>query len=156
MNLKNSFYVSIAFYISLLVFIYTVSPSDSELNPIQIQKGSTGIISFVFSKNLDGMSETPKMENTSSLEGTITEEISKIQNKISYPPLALEDGLESECEWSITIDSHQKASQVKTIRPCKYKIFDDEFQKVIHDWKFSLPENTVLNIPVSFKIQKEN
>lgn len=123
------------------------------MNKIEINKGSSGFISFVFANNREGMSESPQSENTSSLEGAVAEEINKIRNKISYPPQALEDGLESECEWSIVIDAKQKASQVKTIRPCKYKIFDDEFHRVIQDWNFTLPENTVLQIPVSFKIQ---
>lgn len=123
------------------------------MSKIEINKGSSGFISFVFANNREGMSESPQSENTSSLEGTVAEEINKIQNKISYPPQALEEGLESECEWSIVIDAKQKASQVKTIRPCKYKIFDDEFHRVIQGWNFTLPENTVLQIPVSFKIQ---
>ena len=118
-----------------------------------IQKGSTGILSFVFANNAEGMSQSPQTNRTSSVEGAVSEEINKIRNKISYPLQALEDGLESECEWSIVIDAKQKASQVKTIRPCKYKIFDDEFHRVIQDWNFTLPENTVLQIPVSFKIQ---
>ncbi len=139
-------------YSSIILF-YSLSSKQEDMNKIEIKKGSTGFISFAFANHKEGMSESPQSEKTSSLEGTVAEEINKIRNKISYPPQALEDGLESECEWSIVIDAKQKASQVKTIRPCKYKIFDDEFRRVIQDWNFTLPENTVLLIPVSFKIQ---
>jgi outer membrane biosynthesis protein TonB len=139
----------------VFVILYNLHSKQEDINQIVIQKGSTGFISFVFANNADGMTQPPQTEKISSVEGAISEEINKIRNKISYPAQALEDGLESECEWSIVIDSKQKASQVKTIRACKYKIFDEEFHHVIQDWNFALPENTILHIPISFKIRKE-
>ncbi len=153
MTLKNSFFISISFYAIGIFLFYNLYSKQEETNQIEIQKGSTGFISFVFASHADGMNKSLQAEKISSVEGTIAEEINKIRNKISYPAQALEDGLESECEWSIVIDSKQKASQVKTIRACKYKIFDEEFHRVIQDWNFDLPENTVLQIPVSFKIK---
>jgi outer membrane biosynthesis protein TonB len=153
MNLKDSFLISLLLYAIGLILFYNLNSKQEDTNKIVIQKGSTGILSFVFANNAEGMSQSPQTNRTSSVEGAVSEEINKIRNKISYPLQALEDGLESECEWSIVIDAKQKASQVKTIRPCKYKIFDDEFHRVIQDWNFTLPENTVLQIPVSFKIQ---
>ncbi|MBK8398898.1 MAG: energy transducer TonB [Leptospiraceae bacterium] len=153
MNLKLSFYVSLVFYTCMLIILYSANSKQEDITKIQIQRGTTGFISFVFSNSADGLGQNPKTEKFSSLEGTVAEEIDKIQNKISYPPQALEDGLESECEWSLVIDSRKKASQIKTIHPCKYKIFEEEFRRVISDWEFTLPENTVLQIPVKFKIQ---
>ncbi len=155
MNLKYSFYVSTLVYSCILFLLYSLNSKQEETNQIEIQKGSTGFISFVFASHADGMTQSPQTEKISSVEGAISEEINKIRNKISYPAQALEDGLESECEWSIVIDSKQKASQVKTIRACKYKFFDEEFHHVIQDWNFTLPENTILHIPISFKIRKE-
>lgn len=154
MNLKLSFYVSILLY-AFAIFFLVSSNKQEELNPIELQKGATGIISFVFANPTDGIKQNAITKESHSLEGTIAEEIHKIQNKISYPPQALEDGLESECEWSVVIDPKHKASQIKTIRACRYKIFEEEFYRVIQDWNFPLPENTVLQIPVSFKIKNE-
>lgn len=154
MDLKSSFYTSIMLYASIFLFLSLWGDdSQDDINKIEIQKGTTGFISFVFANRAEGMNQNPQTEKNSSLEGTVSEEISKIRNKISYPPQALEDGLESECEWSIVIDSQKKASQIKIIRPCRYKIFEEEFRRVITDWNFTLPENTILQIPVSFKIQ---
>lgn len=153
MNLKNSFLISLLFYAIGLFLFYNLHSKQEDANQIEIQKGAGGFISFVFANNTEGVNQTQQTDKTSSTEGAVSEEINKIRNKISYPAQALEDGLESECEWSIVIDAKQKASQVKTIRPCKYKIFDEEFYRVIQDWNFTLPENTILEIPVSFKIK---
>ncbi len=152
MTLKYSFLVSIFFY-TILILFYKLNSKQEEIVPIKIQKGSSGLVSFVFANQEEGLNQNQKSENTVNREGAIAEEVSKIQNKISYPPQALEDGLESDCEWSIVINAEQKASQIKTIRPCKYRIFEEEFYHVIHNWNFNLPENTILRIPVSFKIK---
>ena len=156
MNLKLSFYVSILLYAFAIFFLVILSSNkQEELNPIELQKGATGFISFVFSYPTEGIKQNAITKEISSVEGTIAEEIHKIQNKISYPAQALEDELESECEWSVVINAKQKASQIKTLRPCRYKIFEEEFHRVIQDWNFNLPEKTVLQIPVSFKIKNE-
>jgi outer membrane biosynthesis protein TonB len=153
MNLKISFFFSIVLYNCIFLFAYAFIPNLEETNQIKIQKGATGLISFVFVNRNEGVNQDLQTEKSLSIEGTLTEEIDKLRNKISYPVQALEDGLESECEWSVVIDKNQKATQVKTIHACKYKIFEEEFQRVIKDWNFTLPENTILQIPVSFKIR---
>jgi len=155
MNLKSSFYASILLYASIFLFLSLRSDSQDDINKVEIQKGANPNFSFVFSNLTDGIKQNAITKEISSLEGTIAEEIHKIQNKISYPSQALEDGLESECEWSVVIDAKQKASQIKTVRPCRFKIFEEEFHRVIQDWNFTLPEKTVLQIPVSFKIKNE-
>ena len=154
MTLKYSFLVSIFFY-TIIILFYKLNSKQEEMVPIKIQKGSSGLISFAFTSLEEGLNQNQKTENTVNSEGAIAEEVSKIQNKISYPPQALEDGLESDCEWSIVVNAEQKASQIKTVRPCKYRIFEEEFYHVIQNWNFPLPENTILQIPVSFKIKKE-
>ncbi len=155
MDLKISFYVSSLLYLFTLLILSLGRHNQDAINKIEIQKGATGIVSFVFSNPTEGIKQNAITKEISSVEGTIAEEIHKIQNKISYPAQALEDELESECEWSVVINAKQKASQIKTIRPCRYKIFEEEFYRVIQDWNFSLPEKTVLQIPVSFKIKNE-
>ena len=155
MSLKKSFIASSLFYTIGFLLFYVFNSKQEEMVPIKIQKGSSGLISFVFASQEEGLNQNQKTENTINSEGTIAEEVSKIQNKISYPAQALEDGLESDCEWSIVVNAEQKASQIRTVRPCKYRIFEEEFYHVIQNWNFPLPENTILQIPVSFKIKKE-
>ena len=91
MNLKLSFYVSLVFYTCMLIILYSANSKQEDITKIQIQRGTTVFISFVFSNSADGLGQNPKTEKFSSLEGTVAEEIDKIQNKISYPPQALED-----------------------------------------------------------------
>lgn len=152
MKLKNSFYVTIFIYGILLAFPY-FKKENSDFEKIEIEKGSAQILSFVFPNTKNGIGSQDNIKTSDNTEGAISEEVNKIRNKILYPPQALEDGLESDCEWSLQIDANQSAKNIKIIQPCKYKIFEEEFQRVIHNWKFNLPENTSLTIPVSFKIK---
>lgn len=152
MSLRNSFYVTIFVYL-LTIFMILQKESFQTSEKIEIDRGSSKVFSLNFSQAEKGVGSVEEIKNNSTSEGSIAEEINQIRNKIVYPPQALEDGLESECEWSVTIDVNQSATNIKTIHPCKYRIFEEEFYRVIHNWKFHLPPETILFIPVSFKIK---
>lgn len=144
--------------IHLFVFLYPLfRGQNSEILQMQIQKGNpVSRITFRFPRsNAPGKGDLQEESaSISAEEGTLTEEIIKIKNKITYPEEALEEGLESECEWKVRIGGEGKASEVQTVVPCRYRIFDTEFRRVIKDWNFKFPENTILQIPVSFKLGK--
>lgn len=140
-------------------------PKDLE---ILIQKGSArNTFSFYFtssakksnklkSKQKEEASETKEATESKKVEvvGSVEEEILKVKKQISYPPDALEQGLESECEWKVKIGKNKKVETVEAIKPCKHRIFDKEFRKVIQNWEFNLPEGSELKIPVSFVIER--
>ncbi|MCB1158957.1 MAG: TonB-dependent receptor [Leptospiraceae bacterium] len=87
-------------------------------------------------------------------EGSPEEEVRKIQNRISYPPEALEQGLESDCEWMVKVNDRRMVGELKNLRPCRYKVFEQTFLSVIYTWKFNLPSGTILKIPISFEIEE--
>ncbi|MBE7413145.1 MAG: energy transducer TonB [Leptospiraceae bacterium] len=137
-----------------LYFLYSEYFFSQSKLSILIQKGETqnypvGLIAFQF----QGKGETNINQYQSALEGAESEEIKNIQNKITYPPVALENGWESNCEWSVEIGKENKAIRVHPINKCKYQVFENEFMRVIRNWNFTLQEGTVLKIPVAFRIQ---
>lgn len=124
---------------------------------IDMNRGSSANVEFVLVDNSavapgDGRSSTSQSSET----GAIEEEINRIRNKISYPALALEQGLEAECSWIVEINRENRAGRITPDVPCRFKIFENEFLAVIRDWKFNQPENTVIKIPVSFKIKRDS
>lgn len=112
----------------------------------------TDFLTFRFKGKGDQVNSS---NNTTTKEGTRSDEIKKIQNKIAYPALALENGWEADCEWIVVIGRERRIAKIEPLRKCKYQIFEKEFMRVINDWNFNLPEDTVLKIPVTFRIQRE-
>jgi len=159
MSLKTSLIISVFFHLSVfgINFLKLKFFPPSNTVSMQIQKGKNRIYQTDFiSFKLTGQLNQINSSNSSSTdEGAQSDEIKKIQNKIAYPPLALENGWEAECEWIVVIGRERRIAKVDPIRKCKYQIFEKEFLRVINDWNFNLPEDTVLKIPVTFRIQRE-
>ena len=107
------------------------------------------------SGNTSSLFENSNLDINNDELGTVVTEINDIKNAIQYPADALEQGLESECEWKVLIGKGGASSKVELNKPCKYKIFEKEFMRVIGSWKFRSPENTWLEIPVRFKIERD-
>ncbi|EMO09570.1 hypothetical protein LEP1GSC137_3101 [Leptospira borgpetersenii str. Noumea 25] len=92
------------------------------------------------------------MPKNSNNAGTLQNEIEKFKNEIHFPQEALDQRLESDCSWEVRIKSDGKGEIFKTLHPCKYSIFEVEFNRALRTWKFDLKEGTSLIIPVSFKV----
>lgn len=109
------------------------------------------------SKNSDNSSDVPEKSNSTqspSTEGNKELEIVKIKNKILYPELAREQGWESECEWLISVKNNQ-FSNYRTLKKCKYRIFEEEFLRVVRSWEFGLKEGELI-IPVRFTLKTKD
>ncbi|MEM7182000.1 MAG: TonB family protein [Spirochaetota bacterium] len=163
MSLVPPIILSILLHISFLVFFW----QRQEQKPIlPINRGNvTRPISFsLWSKQgvtqkkkqpKQKQSNTEKQTNQKpSVQGNITQEISRFKNSLQYPETAIEQGLESECTWEVEINPEGKAQNVRTLKPCLYNIFEREFRKSIRTWKFALQPGTRLQIPVSFILEK--
>jgi cytoskeletal protein RodZ len=164
----NKFSILLSYRFSLLIailihiaFYFSNTELNTKSNDISIQFGTT--ISYLSnhkisnnrqSNNIGDSKPNESIESNSDSQGAITEEIKKIQNNIQYPPDALEQELESDCTWEIIVGKNQKMSSMNLIKPCKYKIFEKEFEKVIGNWNFNSPENSILIVPLRFRIEK--
>lgn len=122
---------------------------------IELQKGSQTIaVSVAQRKTGKSQSELNQTQEKENDPGTISKEIQKFQNQLQFPEEALEQGLESQCEWRIRISESGKAENIENLVPCRYKIFEKEFLKSIGNWKFALEPGQVVRVPVSFRIQE--
>jgi len=158
-SLKNSIMVSllIHFFAVGFLLIGVNRRAEKRIN-IDMNRGSSSLPQLVMNQSPVGFGPegSALMTNKQTNPGAIEEEVSRIRNKISYPALALEQGLEAECSWIVKINGEGMAGEISTETPCRFKIFENEFLKVIRDWKFKAPENTVIIIPVSFKIKRDS
>jgi len=159
MNILLSLFLSILLHLCTLFF-----NNNSNDNHIQIflDRGTT--VSFKFTKSESPVSKNKKegsgIENSQSSEseliGVKSKDVSDFKNSIQYPADALQQGLESNCEWKVLVGLNGSAEKIELVRPCKYKIFEAEFMKVVKNWKFKSPESTWLDIPIIFRIEMEN
>lgn len=99
-------------------------------------------------------SRTPPDSDTPGASA-LEREVSAIRKKILYPPQALEKGLESECEWIVTVAENRKVESMAEVKKCRYMVFREAFQAALDDWEFQLPPGTQIRIPISFRIQNE-
>lgn len=81
--------------------------------------------------------------------------VSKFLANLKYPPLALEQKLESKCSWEIVMGENYKISTVKRIQICKYMVFQNFVEDSLKTWKFELNPGEKLLIPVSFELEKQ-
>ena len=172
MNFFKSFIFSILLH--SIFFLYPFYQKKRH-NKIKQYKISTISGTLSFSQNQKSKSLEKKSQNTKlksnlaknnlvlknsnnhllSMKSSIEDEIGKIQNYISYPELALIQGWQSSCEWEVIVGKNQLMKSILLVKPCDYEIFEEEFKRVISEWKFDLPENTVLNVPIEFVIDSE-
>ena len=142
----------------IFIFQFNRNPIKNEIE-FDIKKGlSVSFQSKIKNKSAGDMSsliDNSNLDTNNDELGTIVSEINEIKNAIQYPADALEQGLESECEWKVLIGKGGVSSKVELNKPCEYKIFEKEFMRVIGSWKFRSPENTWLEIPVRFKIERD-
>ncbi|MCH1911099.1 hypothetical protein L9Z41_00230 [Leptospira noguchii] len=154
MSVRFSFLISGLIHILLFLFysINFLEFSKIENLKIHLKKGASPTVTLNFLQ--DGSSENSKsfMSENSNDEGTLRKEIEKFKNEIHFPQGALDQRLESDCSWEVRIKSDGKGEILKTLQPCKYSIFEVEFNRALKTWKFDLKEGTNLIIPVSFKI----
>ena len=151
--------------IHLLLLYATEHPKNDASNfQVTINKNKVSMsIHSLEDQNQKATAQQPVNKNSNSQltesalqeagRASVSEEIVKIQNSISYPQMALELGLESDCRWKVSIDKDGKVKELQTVKKCQYAVFQEEFLKVIYSWKFQFSTETVLEIPVSFKIR---
>lgn len=135
------------FFFSLFI------PSYSRLElQLQLRSGIVITTNLVFSEKKKGRTLSSSTLTNEQEEGTLTKEISDFQNSLSYPPLALERGWESECEWEVEIQEG-KIIEWKYLKACSYEIFRVTVEKSLQNWKFSPTLTRRIKIPIAFKIQ---
>jgi|JI9StandDraft_1071089.scaffolds.fasta_scaffold681558_1 TonB family protein len=157
-SFKSSILISFGIHFSLLILwgLFGISsPSIAKLT-IPVVDGTSTSLRFRFSNNENGKTESSSQKNSEIGSRSIQEEINRIQKSIQYPSSALERGLESDCEWIVTVAENRKLENVETSKKCRYQIFDSAFRQTITQWEFQIPKGSRIRIPVSFRILDKN
>lgn len=155
---KNSLILSIFVHIVFILIFILFSSIIKPYNYFQINLVNGTLSSIHFQFKSKGKSNSISNQETNSEIGTesMQDEILRIQKSIPYPKSALQRGLESDCEWLVTVAENGILENVETTRKCRYEIFNSAFKNIVHQWKFQLPAGTKIRIPVSFRIVDKN
>jgi len=89
---------------------------------------------------------------TNSGNRSIDDQIEAFKNSISYPELALEQGLEDDCTFRVTVAENGQVEKLVVVAPCKYNVFDSQIRSQLRIWKFNVSKGTDLVIPIRFRI----
>jgi TonB family protein len=157
-------YISFAFHGFLFLLFRVggelwISPAESQEIRIRTDKGN--LSSTKLKVILPGYQRQKLREHSSSSstpEGSNPwdPEIDAFRLSLGYPPSALERGLESDCEWIVTVAESGKVEKLVVVRPCQYRIFESSFEKTIKNWEFPRAAGKQIRIPVRFQIQNGN
>lgn len=156
-KLEFFYHILISISIHIVIFLFIFYTKSSDISQPTLKVGGVVTTNLVFLKNPTRNASSPtssKLINQQE-EGTETEEISKFQNSLSYPPLALERGWETECEWEVEI-IEGKIVTWNYLRACSHEIFRTTVEKSFRTWEFSPRLTKKIKIPIRFKIQQQN
>lgn len=146
----------VSLFIHLICFFgMEWSCANPEVIRVELQEGGVMSLSFSSAQKGSGQKSIPT-ENRAQSQGTLSEAIAQFQNSISYPPLALEQGWESECTWEVEMGENGSVVGFKPIQNCKYQIFQSTVESHLKSWKFPLGAGQSFTLPVRFRIQNPN
>ncbi len=145
-----------AYFLSFLIHFVAFYILDFQKSQkIELQKGGMINLSF-FSLSQSNGRKAEVSTKPSVNTGTLSDAIQEFQNSLSYPPLALEQGWQTECSWKVEVAETGEVIHFEILQRCQYEIFQTTVESNLKTWKF--PTNTIQSfiLPVSFRIQGEN
>ncbi|WP_135759760.1 LIC_10042 family TonB-like protein [Leptospira idonii] len=147
--------LSLSFHLSLLFLFYYSSDTESLSEKIHLTQGSALRMFSNSPVPLLGTGKTSsQFQETSDREGTkdTEEEIQSFRNTLSYPLLALEQRLEDDCSFRVTVAENGDIEKVVVLVPCRYNVFEDQFRKQIQNWNFKSSRGKEIVLPIRFRI----
>lgn len=138
----------------VLAFFFTESESEN-LIKLRLTHGSAISLYSRDVANKIGLGENSPSPLRSDTEmGTHAEEreIDLFRNALTYPELAIEQGLEDDCSFRVTVAENGQAEKLVVIAPCKYNVFDAQIRSQLREWKFNFPKGKDLVLPIRFRI----
>lgn len=137
-------------------FSFSPDIPNSRLSMV-LEKGSGENSVFFFKKqSLGNSSPSSSHPISESREGTLSleKEIEEFHKKLTYPTLALEQGLEDNCSFLFSITENGKVEKVAEAVPCRFQVFSDQVRAQAKSWKFGLNQKQEVLIPVRFRIHE--
>jgi TonB family protein len=150
---------SMLFHLLLLaIFFYSGNKSES-LFPVHLTEGASFTIRskskpFEIGKG----NEAVDSRNVNAISGTKTEdqEVESFRNSLSYPELAIEQGLEDDCIFRVTVAENGVVEKLVVVAPCKFNVFDSQIRSQLRFWKFESSKGKDLVLPIRFRIHVRN
>ena len=140
----------------ILLSIFFISPfGDAEKLKLHLTEGSS--ISLLDRNEIsqkgagklhESDSTSPKFEGTTDPEY----EIDAFRNSLSYPELAMEQNLEDDCTFRVTVAENGLVEKLVVVAPCKYNVFDSQIRSQLRTWKFNASKGKDLTLPIRFRI----
>ena len=146
---------SLFLHISILSSLFYSDSGSDHLLKLHLTRGSAISLnshSLVYEKGLSDKS--PAVLSSESEMGTPAEEreIDLFRNALTYPELAVEQALEDDCTFRVTVAENGQVEKLVVIAPCKYNVFDAQIRSQLREWKFNFPKGKDLVLPIRFRI----
>lgn len=151
---KKAFFLSLSLHIlPITVFFAIFQTPDLLKEKTKLKQGAV----FSLSSLSSGSSQVSRNNETEKSSGqtgtkTIDEEIQEFQNCLSYPPLALEQRLEDQCQFRVTVAENGSLEKLVVIKPCRYSVFDSQVRSQLADWKFTASKGQEIYLPIRFRL----
>ncbi len=142
-----------------LLLSFEIQTIHSEQIPIHLTDGSpTSLYSRSNFANGFPSKSNPSPSDSQSDVGTKTEsqEIEAFRNSLSYPELAVEQGLEDDCTFRVSVAENGRVEKLVVTAPCKYNVFDTQIKSQLREWTFFSSKGKELNLPIRFRIHERN
>ncbi|MDZ4725211.1 MAG: TonB family protein [Leptospira sp.] len=156
---RNPFISFIIFSLSIHLFVLGIFlfayPSDSERIILHLTKGSPISLQSISQRPNSGIGQVSMNQNAmDQLVGTNTDEaeIERFRNSLTYPEIALEQALEDECTFRVTVAENGGVENLTVIAPCRYDVFDAQIRTQLRFWKFLSSKGKNLILPIRFRI----
>jgi len=145
--------ISFLIHVLGLFGFYFGKINNSEKLKIHLTKG-TKISIFdrsIVPQNGKGKSKSDESNQTSG-SNVLEREIDSFRNSLTYPELAVEQGLEDDCTFRVTVAENGQVEKLVVVAPCKYNVFDSQIKSQLRVWKFNVSKGKELVLPIRFRI----
>ncbi|BDA80607.1 hypothetical protein LPTSP3_g35370 [Leptospira kobayashii] len=138
----------------LFIVLFGKFWQNKDTEEIHLTKGNTIRLLVPSPYSAGSGSLSSQNQSNADLEGTIDpeEEVNRFRNSLSYPALALEQRLEDDCSFRVTVAENGSVEKVGVLVPCRYSVFDQQFRNQIQGWKFNFSKGKEITLPIRFRI----
>ncbi|XDD46442.1 TonB family protein [Leptospira sp. WS39.C2] len=137
-----------------LAYLAKTYQSDIDSSHIKLKEGgSFSSFQLLFSAG-SGESKETNVSNPNPNDGTKTseDEITEFQNCLSYPSLALEQKLEDDCVYRLSVKEDGSLEKIAVVTACRYAVFDQQVRRQLSQWQFQYTKGKEFVLPIRFRL----
>ncbi len=146
------------FLFGIGVFSFGFTSEQTNL-PIFLIKGSANQSIFFFKNqglgNDPSQTQSPRSESAEG-SNSLEREVAEFYKKLTYPSIAIEQGLEDNCSFLFSVMEDGRVERVNEVVPCRYQIFSDQVRSQAKTWRFGHTKGQEVLVPVTFRIHEKD